>query len=1085
MNEPSTTGSMARGLPRELVLASAGTGKTYTLSGRIISLLAAGAPPDTLLASTFTRKAAGEILNRVLARLAEAGLSTEAARALARETRTPGIHPPPRADPEFFLDLLKSLVRDLHRLNIGTLDSFFMRVARGFSPDLGLPPGWFITDEPGAQGMEAEALQSILADSSREETVELVRMAMRGNWGRGVHSKLLAQLRSLRELLHQLETTGGEGLWGLTLSATSPVSPEERQELASRLAQGPVPVNKAGKPDGRFLRALDSAVEALLKADWEAFCSRGLASKLLQGENVFSGREIPPALEAVFREGLELAKRDLGLELSKQAGALERLAGAFNDTLSGLQRARGAFRFNDITFLLGGADPVGDRPDIWYRLDQQARHLLLDEFQDTALPQWEALLPLASELLSGHMEERSATVVADPKQSIYGWRGADPLLVHRVGDTFAFRRRTLELSYRSSEPVLRLVNQVFRDLSENPVWGGSEERRHQSGIWARGFTSHRAAREIPGYVRILAGPEEENMARSARPLMMAWAAERVAELVAETPATAVGVLVRQNAAVSRLIMELRARGVAASEEGATSLEDSPAVSAVLALLRLADHPGDTLAAYQVGHSPLGRLFPQRREGGSWAVQVAARVRRSLLCRGYGATLTGWVRDMGAAGALSHRDLQRLLQLTELAYRWDSRPTLRPGDFIRFAQAERMEAPSDARVRVMTVHQAKGLEFDQVVLPELDTSLTTGRGRHGGVHPLRDPETGRVIRIIPGLSRALHPLFPELEEAARQERASELRDALGVLYVALTRARHALHIFMAEDRDPDPDKVSSTFAGLIRGGLGLEGHASEAGQGLLEMGDPRWAEKTVSGIQTPSSAGRPGIVDEGGEREQTRISIPELARKSVRRRNLHHRTPSSLEEHGEKKLRSLLSLDREKARLRGSIVHRWLQDLTWMEEWKPEAENLVSQARRMAPGISRNEIREQLGALEMWLSRPEVRTRLSRSSYPPHAEVRTEYPFALSLAGEFYNGVADRVVMVRQGGTLEKVQILDFKTDGIPVKNEASLAEKVEAYRPQIELYRKAFSRILGLDKTRVAAALVFLVPGRVVDLHGP
>ncbi|MFO8173639.1 MAG: UvrD-helicase domain-containing protein, partial [Longimicrobiales bacterium] len=661
MTELSTTVAMAEGLPRELVLASAGTGKTYTLSGRIISLLAAGAPPDTLLASTFTRKAAGEILNRVLARLAEAGLSTEAAGALARETMTPGIHPPPRAEPEFFLDLLRSLVRDLHRLNIGTLDSFFMRVARGFSPDLGLPPGWFITDEPGAQGLEAEALQSILADSSREETVELIRMAMRGDWGRGVHSKLLAQLRSLRELLHQLETTGSGGLWGLTPWATSSVSPEERQELASRLARGPVPVNKAGKPDGRFLRALDSAVEALLKADWEAFCSRGLASKLLQGENVFSGREIPPALEAVVRDGLELAKRDLGQDLSKQAGALERLTGSFDHTLSGLQRARGAFRFNDITFLLGGSDPVGSRPDIWYRLDQQARHLLLDEFQDTALPQWEALLPLASELLSGHREERSATVVADPKQSIYGWRGADPLLVHRVGSTFAFRRRTLELSYRSSEPVLRLVNQVFMDLSENPVWGGSEERRHQAGIWARGFTSHRAAREIPGYVRILAGPREENMARSARPLMMAWAAERVAEMVAEAPATAVGVLVRQNAAVSRLIMELRARGVEASEEGATSLEDSPAVSAVLALLRLADHPGDTLAAYQVGHSPLGRLFPgQREEAGRWAVQVADRVRRSLLCRGYGATLTGWVRDMGAAGALSHRDLQRLL-----------------------------------------------------------------------------------------------------------------------------------------------------------------------------------------------------------------------------------------------------------------------------------------------------------------------------------------------------------------------------------------------------------------------------------------
>lgn len=1083
MNELSTSAPMAGGLPRELVLASAGTGKTYTLSGRIISLLAAGAPPDTLLASTFTRKAAGEILNRVLARLAEAGLSVEKARALAEETRTPGIHPPPQPEPEFFLGLLKALVQDLHRLNVGTLDSFFMRVARGFSPDLGLRPGWVITDEPGAQALEAEALQSILADSSQEEMVELVRMAMRGDWGRGVHSKLLDQLQTLRELTHQVEPPEDGDLWGPSLGSTSsPVSLREWQEVAARLAQAPIPATKAGKPDGRFVRAVEPAVEALLEGDWEVFCRKGLAAKLLQGESAFFGKEIPLPLETILRDGLKLAKRSLTLELSKQAGALERLTAAFDDTLSSLQRGQGAFRFQDIAFLLGGADPVGTRLDIWYRLDQQARHLLLDEFQDTSLTQWEALQPLVSELLSGHLEDRSATVVADPKQSIYGWRGADPLLVHRVESSFPLQKRTLERSYRSAEPVLRLVTRVFEDLSENPVWRDSEENRRQAGIWAQGFAPHLAAREIPGYVRILAGPEEENMAGSDRPLMMAWVSERVAELVAEAPGATLGVLVRQNAAVSRLIMELRARGVAASEEGATALEDSPAVSTVLALLRLADHPGDTLAAYQVSHSPLGQLFRNEvGEGGSWAVRTASRVRRSLLSHGYGATLTSWVRDLGAADTLSRRDLQRLLQLTELAYRWDIRSTLRPGDFVRFAQAERMEAPSDARVRVMTVHQAKGLEFDQVVLPELDLRLTTGRGRHGGVFPLRDPETGRVIRILPRVHKALHPLIPEMEEAARQEGASELRDALGVLYVALTRARHALHIFMAEDTAPDSKKLSFTFAGLIRGGLGLEGIASEAGQVLLEMGNSEWIEKTDFGVRAPRTPVGEDVEEEG----EARIPRPRLARKSVRRRNLHHRTASSLAGHGKEKLKALLSLEREEVRQKGSIVHRWLEDFTWIEEWKPDPEILVAQARGLAPGMSTEQIQKQLVALKRWLSGAEVRTRLSRSSYPAHAQIKTEYPFALSLAGEFYSGLVDRVVLVHQKDVLERVQILDFKTDRIAAGDETLLAETVEAYRPQVELYRKALSRLLRLEKGRVEAGLIFLVPGRVVDLHGP
>ena len=84
-------------LPRELVLASAGSGKTYHLSSQIIKLLAMGTPPGEILASTFTRKAAGEILDRVLIRLAEGAVTAESARELGKSAHPrladPGIPP--------------------------------------------------------------------------------------------------------------------------------------------------------------------------------------------------------------------------------------------------------------------------------------------------------------------------------------------------------------------------------------------------------------------------------------------------------------------------------------------------------------------------------------------------------------------------------------------------------------------------------------------------------------------------------------------------------------------------------------------------------------------------------------------------------------------------------------------------------------------------------------------------------------------------------------------------------------------------------------------------------------------------------
>jgi ATP-dependent helicase/nuclease subunit A len=118
-----------------MIRASAGTGKTYQLSNRYLGLVASGVPPEAILASTFTRKAAGEILDRVLVRLADAALNEVACRDLADALGDMSLKPA-RA-----LDVLAHLVKQLHRLRISTLDSVFAQMATSFSLELGLPPG--------------------------------------------------------------------------------------------------------------------------------------------------------------------------------------------------------------------------------------------------------------------------------------------------------------------------------------------------------------------------------------------------------------------------------------------------------------------------------------------------------------------------------------------------------------------------------------------------------------------------------------------------------------------------------------------------------------------------------------------------------------------------------------------------------------------------------------------------------------------------------------------------------------------------------------------------------------------------------
>ena len=113
--------------PDIVIRASAGTGKTFQLSNRYLAQLQAGAAPEQMLATTFTRKAAGEILERILIRLAEASVQDDQCRQLASFLKNPSL------TQTRCLQLLEQLVRRLHRVRVSTLDAFFMQIASSFT----------------------------------------------------------------------------------------------------------------------------------------------------------------------------------------------------------------------------------------------------------------------------------------------------------------------------------------------------------------------------------------------------------------------------------------------------------------------------------------------------------------------------------------------------------------------------------------------------------------------------------------------------------------------------------------------------------------------------------------------------------------------------------------------------------------------------------------------------------------------------------------------------------------------------------------------------------------------------------------
>ncbi len=1055
-------------LPRELVLASAGTGKTFLLSSTIVALLNAGASPGEVFASSFTRKAAGEILERVLLRLARAQLEGEALAELS-------VHASLEGAPPLDLDrvgiLLGRVVAELDRVNVSTLDSFFHKVARVFTFELGLAPSWTVADSVQEERLVLAAVDTLLKEADEGELVELLRMYRSGEVGRSVHGELMNIVSHLQRIYRDLDPLAEEP-WGFSSPANGETPAAQIDALADRIAAEPVPKTKQGAPRKNWANALRGHTEALRDRSWEDLLGTGIFLKLLEGADTYDRVVIPDAIRAHFEQAREMARAALGAQLAGRAKALGRLAHDYERAFAHAQREQGVFRFEDVPHLLIKAglintDDTRPADELFYRLDGRIRHLLLDEFQDTSLIQWRALAPLADEILQSTAGDRAALLVADPKQSIYAWRGGEPRLIDFVAARSRLPRRTLDESYRSAAPVLDFVNRVFEDLSA--ASGLKPEEKEVAENWLEGFRPHRAARtELPGYVRIVEVPGEDHR-REVRDGILERAVVEVEELTREAPAASVGVLCRTRKTVARLIHLLRRAGIEVSDEGGSPVTDAWPTHLLSAALRLADHPGDRLAAYLVAKSPLGpELGLSGGDPDASADAVSYRVRRDLLVRGYGPVLDDWARILQPLA--SGREQARLAQLVELGFRQDSRAfDLRPSRFVRLAEATSVEAPGGARVRVMTVHGAKGLEFDAVVLPELERPFRRG-GRDHGPLPARDHPAGPVTRVHPYLNRSLQPLFPEIEAADQERRAARFRDELGGLYVSLTRPRFALHLLIEQGREG-----TATPARLLREALGLDPGESERGAAgvVWEGGDRNWATH-VSGIaerDVPAGSSRPAVDGPG--------SLQVKMADGPRSRGLVHVSPSELEGGGARSLPELLRRRDRAALGSGTLVHLWLAEIRWLEDGVPEDEELIALARARARGVD-----DPHGLLEQfheWIEAPAIRRILSRNAYPEGTAVDRELPFLAREGGRIVQGVADRVIRIPEGEDARLV-VVDWKTDRVGPDTE--LTQRVSFYRPQVEAYIRSMARSEGMPEGRVSGALAFLRAGEVREIAG-
>jgi ATP-dependent helicase/nuclease subunit A len=1058
---------MSQPFAHQLIRASAGSGKTHQLTNRYLALLAAGAPPETMVAATFTRKAAGEILERCLQRLATAAADRDKARVLAEQTGAATLT-------QDCVRHLRRLLQALHRVRIGTLDSFYLALAGTFSLELGLPAGWSICEDVDDADLRSEALERLL-EQAPDDIGRLLPLLSKGEVQRSIHSELLEIIGIHYDIFRGSEQAAWE-----RLDVPPPVGAAQLTAALQQLRS----FDFSDSHDKRVVAARDLDLAKFEAEDWHGFIDSGLAGKLVAGETTYHGKAIPVEAQALYENLLQHVRAQILHRLSCQTRATWELLARFHAELWALKRSVGGLRFDEVTHALVDAlhgQSLG-MEELAFRLDGAVEHLLLDEFQDTALMQWRVLEPMAQRITQSAGEaQRSFFCVGDLKQAIYSWRGGLPAIFATLPETLGqLQPNMLVESRRSAQPLIDVVNRVFGGLDQFQAGD-----KPQEGLiaWSHGYEAHTTVhKEMPGYVCLHTGPaqgEDESLS-DQRGRHCKYVAMQIAQLARQAPGASVGVLCRTNSTVARMIYELRESGVDASEEGGCPLTDSPAVELILSLFTLADHGGHSVAEFHLRNSPLEEHVRAFTDGDS----LARHLRRELLTRGCGPFVQDWAGRLVPSCAA--RDLSRLQQIVEMAYTFQARSTLRAAAFVAWVKSQRVPDPTDAPVRVMTIHAAKGLEFDVVVLPELDNTLTSQPARFVVD---RDPRTLDVNFVCRYADENVQKLLgPEERAAFDRARQHQVEESLCMLYVAMTRAKHALYLFIPGPRDGRSGRKDAWYNLLLQ--TLVPGQAAGDCASLLECGNRAWFEHIP-----PAAAPAP---------ERTPQPIVFAATTTARRRGLEHVAPSRREGQAQVALDHLFHPSAGTGMAAGTIYHAWFAMIGWLEDGVPSKEALLDAAQRELIKLSvkeRPKVDDLLATFQTWLQDPQIAAVLQRSAYASPLQpgypitlaplwrpiiapqqVERERRFLIQDESKFWNGSFDRIVWLGDRDRLVAADVIDFKTDDIAPGDDQGLAARTAHYRPQLEAYRKAIARLGGLPLESIAARLAFTCAGSVVDV---
>jgi len=790
---------------RSIVLqAPAGSGKTTVLTARFLNLLERVDEPEDILAVTFTRKAAAEMRARIVKALGE--------------------NPPAHARVHSW-----DLANNPGRLRIQTIDSFNFWLASQLPVTAKAGGTLSVDDRP--QELYARAARATLVEGENDAEiaadVELLFERLDNRWN--TVEELLAQmLESRAHWLRHVMSDPAALRARMTASLSEMIGAlltGARAKFPAGLAAQALPIAGDLGCDVADLPAWQRLVGLVLtgKGGWRKFQGAVAADRQALARVIEQMSAVPELLPQLQ----EIALLPCAALDPEDAHALDALARVLKRGAAHLQLEFSAAGRVDHTYVAGAAREAltAERlpTDLALRAGLSLKHILVDEFQDISLGQFELLEALTIGWEEG--DGRTLFVVGDPMQSIYQFREAEVGLMLRIRDQGigALRLRALHLTrnFRSVPALVDWTNARFARLLP-----GSDDVRTSAVAFTRSLATRAAE----------AGPAVEIswFAPGGRADEAAATAARIVELKKKSPTATIAVLVSARAHAGPIAAALSAAEVSCVGVKIVPLAALSVIRDLVALTRALHHLADRAAWLVVLRAPwcgatlatlaalserndalllwealadearLARCAAQER---ARLVRVRAVLQGALAARGQ-APLAEWLErtwvQLGGCDAYSCADVKHARAFfAAIAERTANGNWQGPGDLEMLMQ-QLFAAPdaADNPVQIMTIHHAKGLEFHHVFVPCLERDMN--RGPEPLMRWLDLPRSGGgsdlLVAPVPRTGARQGGILGRYIKQLMKVRGAH--EQLRLLYVATTRACHTLHLSAAPPRRPD-------------------------------------------------------------------------------------------------------------------------------------------------------------------------------------------------------------------------------------------------------------------------------------------